>query len=69
MTLVVHIGTGIGVLALADFISDTICMWLLPNSPYYRNKKYMNVDEQEKEKKRQLWRAYLTQDELNKAYF
>jgi len=69
VVLLVKIGTGLGVMVIAHYLSDLICMWILPNSLYYRNKKYMNVDEQNKEIKRQQWRVFLTEEELNKAYF
>jgi len=65
----IQIGTGIGIMFIATYISDLICVWFLPSSPFYRNKKYMNVDEQKKESRRQEWKTVLTQDQLNKAYF
>jgi len=67
--LLQNIGGGLGVLFFATYFSDLICMWLLPSSSFYRNKKYMNVDEQQKESKRQEWLSVLSPEKLNKAYF
>jgi hypothetical protein len=67
--LIISIGSTFGMMVLASYISDLLCMWVLPQSNYYRNKKFMNVDEQKKEIKRQEWLGILDQEQLNKAYF
>eukprot|EP01116_Phalansterium_solitarium_P003840 TRINITY_DN1466_c0_g1_i3.p1 TRINITY_DN1466_c0_g1~~TRINITY_DN1466_c0_g1_i3.p1 ORF type:complete len:385 (+),score=127.34 TRINITY_DN1466_c0_g1_i3:73-1227(+) len=67
--LVIQIGSGMGMLMFAALISDLICMWFIPHAPLYRNKKFMNVDEQRKESKRQEWKQVLTPEQLNKAFF
>lgn len=69
VALVLSIGSGIGTMFIADYLSDTILIWFLPRSVFYRNRKYMNVDEQKKEERRQEWRRVLTPEQLNKAYF
>jgi len=69
VTLFQSIGSGIGVFFISGYISDLLCVWVLPSAPYYRNKKYMNVDEQQEENERQQWNALLTREQLNKAYF
>jgi len=69
MSTILYIGSAIGMLWLANYISDIVCMWLLPMSSTYRNKKFMNVDEQNKESQRREWAGLLTPEQLNKAYF
>lgn len=44
-------------------------MWIGRKAAFYRNKKYMNVDEQKKELERQKWIHIINGEELNKAYF
>jgi len=63
------IASVIGMMFLANYIADVICMWVMPYAGFYRNRKYMNVDEQKKEAARMEWRGLLTEDELNRAYF
>jgi len=69
VSLFINLGSGFGMMVLANYLSDLICMWLLRNSAFYRNRKYMNVDEQHLEAMRQEWKGILTPEQLNKAYF
>jgi len=68
-SLLLSIASVIGMMFLASYISDLICMWILPFSFYYRNRKFLNVDEQEKGMRRMQWKSILTAEELNKALF
>jgi len=39
VALVINVASAIGMLFLANYLSDLVCMWLLPISSYYRHKK------------------------------
>lgn len=67
--LIVSLGTGLGILFFAGFLSDIISMWMLPLSPYFRNKKYMNVDAEKVQERRMKWNQFLDPELLNKAHF
>ncbi|PRP85474.1 P2X purinoceptor 4-like [Planoprotostelium fungivorum] len=58
-----------GLLAVAGYLTDVVAMWFLPDSVEYRNQKFMNIDAQEIEVRRQKWTGVLSDEELNKAYF
>jgi len=69
VSFIIQCGSVIGMLALANYLTDVVAMWCLPQSLTYRNQKFMNVDAQEIEVQRRQWEGVLSPEELNRALF
>jgi ATP P2X receptor len=68
VSLGISVGSGIGMLVFATLISDMVTMWCLRQSHFYRNRKVMNVKDQQAELERRNWASVLSEAELNRAY-